>query len=237
MSGGPTQIRDADALRKIAEEAQRELEGAPAARVFEWARDEFGAAFAVASSMQDTVLPHLASRVIPGVDVLFLDTGYHFAETIATRDRTAGEYEITLRNLTPTQTVAQQDETYGEKLFARDPDLCCTLRKTHPLDEALDGYEAWATGVRRSEAVTRRETPVVSFDARRERIKVAPIVAWSDADVAAYVEQYGVIMNPLLDQGYPSIGCATCTRKVAPGEDARAGRWAGQDKIECGINT
>lgn len=237
MSTTPPTVRDADTLRTIAEAAAREFEGAPAERVFDWAREEFGDKFAVASSMQDTVLPHLAARAIPGVDVLFLDTGYHFAETLTTRDRAAAQYDITLRNLTPMQTVAQQDATYGENLFARDPDLCCTLRKTHPLDEALDGYEAWATGVRRSEAVTRRDTPVVSFDARRERIKVAPIVAWSDADVAAYVEEHAVVMNPLLGQGYPSIGCATCTRKVAPGEDARAGRWAGQDKIECGINT
>lgn len=231
-----SQVRDVDTLRRIADQAARELDGASAERVFEWARDEFGDRFAVASSMQDTVLPHLAAQVIPGVDVLFLDTGYHFVETIETRDRAAAVYDITLRNLTPTQSVTEQDATYGKDLFTRDPDLCCTLRKTHPLDEALDTYEAWATGVRRSEAVTRRETPVVSFDARRERIKVAPIVAWSDADVAQYIERHGVVTNPLLEQGYPSIGCATCTRKVAPGEDARAGRWAGQDKIECGIN-
>lgn len=229
-------VRDAETLRSVAEAARRDLDGAPTIRVLDWAREEFGDKFAVASSMQDAVLPHLASRVMPGVDVLFLDTGYHFAETIATRDRVAQEYDITLRNLTPTQSVAEQDASHGKDLFSRDPDLCCTLRKTHPLDDALDGYEAWATGVRRSEAVTRRDTPVVSFDERRERIKVAPIVAWSDTDVEEYIEAYGVISNPLLTQGYPSIGCATCTRGVAPGEDARAGRWAGQDKTECGIN-
>ena len=230
-------VRDAETLRSVAEAARRDLDGAPTIRVLDWAREEFGDKFAVASSMQDAVLPHLASRVMPGVDVLFLDTGYHFAETIATRDRVAQEYDITLRNLTPTQSVAEQDASHGKDLFSRDPDLCCTLRKTHPLDDALDGYEAWATGVRRSEAVTRRETPVVSFDARRERIKVAPLAAWSDEDVAAYLAEHDVVSNPLLTQGYPSIGCATCTRRVKPGEDARAGRWAGQDKVECGINT
>jgi len=229
-------VRDAETLRSVAEAARRDLDGAPTIRVLDWAREEFGDKFAVASSMQDAVLPHLASRVMPGVDVLFLDTGYHFSETIATRDRVAQEYDITLRNLTPTQSVAEQDASYGKDLFSRDPDLCCTLRKTHPLDDALDGYEAWATGVRRSEAVTRRDTPVVSFDERRERIKVAPIVAWSDTDVEEYIEAYGVISNPLPTQASPSIGCATCTRRVAPGEDARAGRWAGQDKTECGIN-
>lgn len=230
-------VRDPETLRRIAEHAGRVLEGASAVRVFEWAADEFGDLFAVASSMQDTVLPHLAASVMPGVDVLFLDTGYHFEETLRTRDEVESRYDVTLRNLTARQSVPEQDATYGEDLFRRDPDLCCTLRKTHPLDEAIDTYEAWATGVRRSEAVTRRETPVVSFDARRERIKVAPLAAWSDEDVAAYLAEHDVVSNPLLTQGYPSIGCATCTRRVKPGEDARAGRWAGQDKVECGINT
>ena len=230
-------VREPDELRRIAIRAAGELDGAPAEAVLDWAAAEFGERFAVATSMQDAVLTHLASRSLPGVDVLFLDTGYHFEETLQTRDAVASTYDVTLRTLEPSQSVAQQDATYGANLFERDPDLCCTLRKTHPLDEALDGYEAWATGVRRSEAITRRDTPVVSFDERRERIKVAPIVAWSDADVEAYIAEHAIVTNPLLTQGYPSIGCATCTRRVAPGEDARAGRWAGRDKVECGINT
>lgn len=233
---GERVIRPADELRALAEEAAQKLEGAPAEEIFGWAKETFGASFAVASSMQDAVLPHLASTVIPGVDVLFLETGYHFPETLQTRDRVASTYAVNLRNLLPTQTVAEQDATYGKDLYASDPDLCCTLRKTHPLDEAIDTYEAWATGVRRVEAVTRANTPVVSFDERRERIKVAPIVAWSDEDVEAYIAKHNIITNPLLTQGYPSIGCATCTRKVAPGEDPRSGRWAGQNKVECGIN-
>lgn len=230
-------VREPDELRRIAIRAAGELDGAPADAVLDWAAAEFGERFAVATSMQDAVLTHLASRSLPGVDVLFLDTGYHFDETLQTRDAVASTYDVTLRTLEPSQSVAEQDATYGANLFERDPDLCCTLRKTHPLDEALDGYEAWATGVRRSEAITRRDTPVVSFDERRERIKVAPIVAWSDADVEAYIAEHAIVTNPLLTQGYPSIGCATCTRRVAPGEDARAGRWAGRDKVECGINT
>lgn len=230
-------VREPDELRRIAIRAAGQLDGAPADAVLDWAAAEFGERFAVATSMQDAVLTHLASRSLPGVDVLFLDTGYHFEETLQTRDAVASTYDVTVRTLEPSQSVAQQDATYGANLFERDPDLCCTLRKTHPLDEALDGYEAWATGVRRSEAITRRDTPVVSFDERRERIKVAPIVAWSDADVEAYIAEHAIVTNPLLTQGYPSIGCATCTRRVAPGEDARAGRWAGRDKVECGINT
>lgn len=230
-------VREPDELRRIAIRAAGQLDGAPADAVLDWAAAEFGERFAVATSMQDAVLTHLASRSLPGVDVLFLDTGYHFEETLQTRDAVASTYDVALRTLEPSQSVAEQDATYGANLFERDPDLCCALRKTHPLDEALDGYEAWATGVRRSEAITRRDTPVVSFDERRERIKVAPIVAWSDADVEAYIAEHAIVTNPLLTQGYPSIGCATCTRRVAPGEDARAGRWAGRDKVECGINT
>lgn len=230
-------VREPDELRRIAIRAAGELDGAPADAVLDWAAAEFGERFAVATSMQDAVLTHLASRSLPGVDVLFLDTGYHFEETLQTRDAVASTYDVALRTLEPSQSVAEQDATYGANLFERDPDLCCALRKTHPLDEALDGYEAWATGARRSEAITRRDTPVVSFDERRERIKVAPIVAWSDADVEAYIAEHAIVTNPLLTQGYPSIGCATCTRRVAPGEDARAGRWAGRDKVECGINT
>ena len=132
--------------------------------------------------------------------------------------------------------MAEQDETYGKDLFGTNPDLCCLLRKEAPLDEAMENYEAWGSGMRRSEAVTRKGTPQISFDLRRRRVKISPLAAWTDADVEAYIAEHDVIVNPLIAQGYPSIGCAPCTRKVAPGEDARSGRWAGTGKIECGIN-
>ena len=229
-----TTITDLEAL---ATQAGRDLEGADAADIVRWAADTFGARFVVASSMQDTVLLHVVQSVIPDVDVLFLDTGYHFAETIETRDRVAARYpRLHVRNLTPRQTVAQQDADYGKDLFATDPDLCCALRKTHPLDEALDDYDAWATGLRRVESPTRANTPVVSFDPRRDKVKVAPLAAWTDEQVEAYAAEHDLIANPLLTQGYPSIGCAPCTRRVAAGEDPRAGRWSGTDQTECGIH-
>lgn len=229
-----TTITDLEAL---AAQAGSDLEGADATDIVRWAADSFGARFAVASSMQDTVLLHLVQSVIPDVDVLFLDTGYHFAETIETRDRVAARYpRLHVRNLTPRQTVAQQDADYGKDLFATDPDLCCALRKTHPLDEALDDYDAWATGLRRVESPTRANTPVVSFDPRRDKVKVAPLAAWTDEQVEAYAAEHALIANPLLSQGFPSIGCAPCTRRVAAGEDPRAGRWSGTDKTECGIH-
>jgi phosphoadenosine phosphosulfate reductase len=232
-----TTLRSAAELEAVAATADRELADASAAEILAWAAREFGPGFAVAGSMQDNVLVHLASQVIPGVDVLFLDTGYHFVETIGTADAVQTVYDVTLRRLLPLQTVAQQDAEHGKDLFARDPDLCCALRKVAPLNRALRQYEAWATGVRRAESSTRANTPVVQFDAKRGKVRIAPLAAWSDDDVAHYIETNNVLVNPLLSAEYPSIGCEPCTRRVLPGQDSRAGRWAGLAKTECGINT
>ncbi|MBV9163574.1 MAG: phosphoadenylyl-sulfate reductase [Pseudonocardiales bacterium] len=223
-------------LEQLARRAGRELDAAPAQEIVRWAVQTFGARFAVATSMQDAVLVHLVSRVAPGVDVLFLDTGYHFAETLGTRDAVAATYDVNLITVTPRQTVAEQDASYGPQLHDRDPDWCCWLRKVAPLDRTLAHYDAWITGLRRAEAPTRASTPVVSYDAQRGKVKISPIAAWSDADVEDYIATHGILINPLLTVGYPSIGCAPCTRAVAVGEDPRAGRWAGSAKTECGIH-
>jgi phosphoadenosine phosphosulfate reductase len=205
--------------------------------VLRWAGETFGAGFAITSSMADGLLAHLAGTAIPGVNVIFLDTGYHFAETIGTRDWITGVLPITLVNVTPPQTVAEQDAEYGAKLHERDPDLCCSLRKVKPLAETLSGYVAWGSGVRRDESPTRAGTKLVDWDAKRGMVKVNPIAAWTQDDVDAYIEAHQVPVNPLFELGYGSIGCAPCTRAVAPGEDPRAGRWAGRTKTECGIHT
>jgi phosphoadenosine phosphosulfate reductase len=205
--------------------------------VLRWAGETFGAGFAVTSSMADGLLAHLAGRAVPGVDVIFLDTGYHFAETIGTRDWITGVLPVTLVNVTPAQTVAEQDAEHGPRLHDRDPDLCCSLRKVTPLAQTLAGYVAWGSGVRRDEASTRAATRLVDWDGARGMVKVNPIAAWTQDDVDAYIAEHQVPVNPLFDLGYGSIGCAPCTRPVAPGEDARAGRWAGRGKIECGIHS
>ncbi|MGB6224571.1 MAG: phosphoadenylyl-sulfate reductase [Pseudonocardiaceae bacterium] len=223
-------------LEQLARRAGRELQSAPAQEVLRWAVQTFGARFAVASSMQDAVLVHLVSQVAPGVDVLFVDTGYHFAETLGTRDVVAATYHVNLITLRPRQTVAEQDSSHGPKLHDRDPDRCCAVRKVAPLDRALARYDAWATGLRRDEAPTRAATPVVSYDANRGKVKIAPLAAWSDADVADYIAEHHILINPLLTAGYPSIGCAPCTRAVTAGQDPRSGRWAGSTKTECGIH-
>jgi len=229
-------LRSGAELATVAKNAAMELADAPAQEILRWAADEFGSGLAVTASMQDTVLVHLASKALPGIDVLFLETGYHFIETIGTADAVEAVYDVSLRRLLPLQTVEQQDEQYGKDLFARDPDLCCALRKVAPLNKALKDYEAWATGVRRVESPTRANTPIVTFDAKRGRIKIAPLAAWTDDDVDAYIAEHNVLVNPLLSAEYPSIGCEPCTRRVLPGQDSRAGRWAGLAKTECGIN-
>ncbi|NUS11913.1 MAG: phosphoadenylyl-sulfate reductase [Streptomyces sp.] len=223
-------------LQQLAEQAGRDLEEASALDVLRWAADTFGSRLCVTSSMEDAVVAHLASRALPGIDVVFLDTGYHFPETIGTRDAVAAVMDVNVITVTPEQTVAEQDAEYGPRLHDRDPDKCCALRKIAPLERSLAGYDAWATGLRRDESPTRANTPVVGWDAKRQKVKIAPIARWTQEDVEAYVAEHGVLTNPLLMDGYASVGCAPCTRRVLEGEDARAGRWAAFGKTECGIH-
>ncbi|MFC8453249.1 phosphoadenylyl-sulfate reductase [Kitasatospora sp. NPDC057223] len=222
----------------IATAAGRDLEEASAQDVLRWAAETFGKRFCVTSSMEDAVVAHLASSVFPGVDVVFLDTGYHFAETIGTRDAVAAVMPVNVITLKPLLSVAEQDAQYGPQLHDRDPDLCCSLRKVEPLNRGLGGYDAWATGLRRDESPTRADTPVVAWDAKRRKVKIAPIARWTQEDVDAYVSANGVLLNPLLWEGYTSVGCSplSCTRKPVEGEEGRAGRWADSGKTECGIH-
>ena len=222
-------------LADLALHANAELEGATALEVMGWAAERFGSGLVVTSSMADTVMIHLAEQVAPGIDVVFLDTGYHFAETIGTRDAVRAVHDVNVIDVTAELTVAEQDARYGKDLFATDPDRCCAMRKVAPLGRALEPYAAWATGLRRADSAARAQTPVVSWDARRHIIKVAPIATWSDADVADYIERNGLMVNPLLEDGYASIGCEPCTLPSA-GDDVRGGRWAGRAKTECGIH-
>ena len=235
--------RSAAELEALAEAGAAELgsltdhEATPA-QVVDWVARNFGlGAVAVACSMADAALPHLVAEQLPGVDVLFLDTGYHFVETVATRDEVERRLDVRIVDVLPEQTVAEQDAAHGKDLFARDPAQCCALRKVAPLHDALQGYEVWFTGVRREEAPTRVNTPLVTWDAKNGLVKVNPVAAWTWDDLQAYASLHQVPMNLLLNFGYPSIGCRPCTKPVAPGEDPRSGRWAGLDKTECGLHT
>ncbi|QWC84961.1 phosphoadenylyl-sulfate reductase [Nocardioidaceae bacterium] len=234
--GSHTEGRSRDELREIVRHVGMELELAPAEDIIEWAAATFGPRFAVTSSMSDGVLAHVASRVVPGIDVVFLDTGYHFAETIGTRDAVAATMPVNVVSARPELTVAEQDAAYGKDLFARDPDACCRMRKVEPLSRMLAGYDAWATGLRRAETRDRVIAPVIGWDESKGKVKVSPLARWTDEDVEAYATEHGVLVNPLTYDGYPSIGCEPCTRRVEPGEDARAGRWSGTGKVECGIH-
>jgi phosphoadenosine phosphosulfate reductase len=223
-------------LRALAERGAAELgPDATAEQVLAWAAQTFDRLI-VASNMQDAVLVELTAKARPGVDVLFLDTGYHFAETIGTRDAVETVYDVRIVNATPEHTVAEQDRLLGKDLFARDPNQCCALRKVAPLQKTLAGYDAWVTGVRRVEAPTRAATPLVTYDEKFGLVKINPIAAWTDEEMDAYITEHGVLVNPLVSEGYPSIGCAPCTAKPLPGADKRSGRWAGTGKIECGLH-
>ncbi|HEU0042451.1 MAG TPA: phosphoadenylyl-sulfate reductase [Jiangellaceae bacterium] len=224
-----------DKLEALALDAASNLEHADAGEILRWAHETFGDRFAVTASMADGVLSHVAGRAVPGITVLFLDTGYHFAETLGTRDAVAATYDVRVETISHPLRVPEHEAEYG-KLYEIDADLCCAIRKVWPLDRALAPYDAWAGGVRRSESPSRADTPVVGWDPKRRKVKVNPLASWTDEQVDAYVTEHDILVNPLREIGYLSIGCAPCTRPVAPGEDPRAGRWAGSAKTECGIH-
>lgn len=227
-------------VRALAAEAARKLEHREASRVLHWAASVVPR-FAVTSSFgaESVVLLHMLSTVAPHVPVLFLDTGLHFEQTLAHRRELARELGLRVVDVHPARTVAEQAADVGDALWYRDPDRCCGLRKTAPLRQALADVDGWATGVRRSQTPQRAGTPVV--EARRHAgrwlVKVAPLAPWRDEDVAAYVRRRDLPVNPLVADGYRSIGCAPCTTRTAADDDPRAGRWAHDPtKTECGLH-
>jgi phosphoadenosine phosphosulfate reductase len=230
---------DADFIRALAAEAAGHLEDKPAEAVLAWAADVLPR-FAVTSSFgaESAVLLHLIRSTGRDVPVIFLDTGYHFSETIDYRRRLAAEWGLTVLDVQPDYSPRQQDAIHGKDLFRFDPDACCRLRKTIPLRRALANHDGWASGVRRTQTPQRANTPVVEARQLDGRwvTKIAPLATWSDDDVLAYQIRHDLPAHPLMRQGYASIGCAPCTLKVTDGADPRAGRWAGHGKTECGIH-
>jgi phosphoadenosine phosphosulfate reductase len=223
-------------LRSLIDRAADELGDADALEILRWADKMLGQRVVVTTSLQDAVLVDLAARVRPGIDVIFLDTGYHFAETLGMRDAVRSTYDVRLLSVEPGQTVPDQDEAHGKDLFGRNPDLCCHLRKVVPLNTMLGLYDGWVTGLRRAESMSRKDATAIEWDSRREMVKINPIVNWTDNEVGDYIEEREILVNPLRAEGYPSIGCAPCTMPVAEGDDPRSGRWAGSPKKECGLH-
>lgn len=230
---------DDDWIRDVVDAAGGHLEGASAERVLTWLAVTVPRP-AVTSSFgaESAVLLHLLSRVAPHIPVLFLDTGLHFQETLTFRRELAADLGLSVVDVYPARSVEDQALDHGDRLWERDPDACCGLRKTVPLRQALRDYGGWASGVRRVQTPERAATPVV--EARRHdgrwMVKVAPLAAWTDADVADYLDAHHLPRHPLTTAGFRSIGCAPCTTPVSPDQDPRAGRWASTAKTECGIH-
>jgi phosphoadenosine phosphosulfate reductase len=206
----------------------RALETQPATAAIDWAWDRFGPDVVLAASFQDCVLIDLVSQVAPGIEVAFLDTGYHFAETLWYVEQVRGRYDLNLSVIKPDVPL--------DDLWLTDPDACCNARKVEPLAKALAGKAAWMTGLRRAEADSRSNAPIVAYDIGKGLVKVNPIASWTDADVEGYISDRDLAVHPLADRGYASIGCWPCTRPVSEGEAIRSGRWAGTDKTECGLH-
>jgi phosphoadenosine phosphosulfate reductase len=204
-----------------------EFEKWSAEAIIEWAVENFAPHLALTASMTDAVLIDLAVKVDPAIEVVFIDTGYHFAETLHTVEQVRRRYGLNLRIM----TVQRQDEP----LWQADPENCCTAVKVGQLDRALTGKAAWMSGLRRAEADSRVTAPLVARDLRG-LIKINPIAMWSDEDVQSYIQANDVILNPLIDQGFTSIGCQPCTQRPTDSDDARSGRWAGTAKTECGLH-
>ena len=218
-------LPDLDELEAVS----RSFEAADPAEIIGWTVERFGDDVIVAASFEDAVLPHLAASVKPDIEVLFLDTQYHFAETLWFVEEVRRAFELNVVTATP--------EVEPDNRWRVDVNDCCRVRKVEPLNRALSGKKAWITGLKRVDGPTRADAPIVSWDTARQMVKVNPLATWTAADVGTYALVNELPTNPLQERGYPSIGCWPCTKPVAPGEDPRAGRWAGSGKTECGLHS
>lgn len=204
-----------------------DLATAPAGKAIRWAVDEFGPDLVLAASFQDVVLIDLAVKVDPRIEVVFLDTGAHFPETLEFVEQVRARYDL---NLTVTHPVPEASA------WPCGSERCCQLRKVEPLRQVLSTKQAWLTSLKRSDAATRASAPVVGWDATFGVVKVNPLATWTDDDVDSYLADHDLPVHPLTSRGYRSIGCAPTTRPTAEGEDPRAGRWSGTGKTECGLH-
>lgn len=213
------------------------LETSTPQEVLEWAFTVFGAGVVATSSLQtqSVALLHMISETAPEIPIIFLDTGFHFPETLAFRDELANMLKLNIRNVRAEMGHARFKQVHGE-LYRRDPDLCCYINKVAPLEKALENSEAWISGIRRDQTQARSDTRILSLEANG-KYKVCPLALWTEHDVWRYMHEHNLPDHPLFAQGYPSIGCAPCTRAVKMGENARAGRWEESAKTECGLHT
>lgn len=223
---------------KLAGESWR-LEDANARERIEWAVETYGDGLALSASFgggEGMALLDMISKITNKVTVLTIDTGFIFKETAEFREEVMRRYKLPVEVLRPALSVEEQVEKYGEQMRTCSPDLCCQIRKIEPLQKALQNYDAWMTGIRREQTPQRAGTKIVGWEENYHAAKIAPIADWTEDQVWDYNNEHDIPVNSLLHQGYKSIGCEPQTRPVHNDEDARAGRWAGTDKIECGIH-
>jgi phosphoadenosine phosphosulfate reductase len=232
-----------DERRQLAEQSER-FEGAPVPEILQWCWERFGARAAIGTSFQGAglVVIHYARELGLDFPIFTIDTGLLFPETLELKAAIEARYGIQIESLKPELSLEKQAEEYGEALWARYPDTCCTLRKVLPLQKKLAELDVWITGLRRQQSETRAQTRIIEiykFDVLRDRhiIKLNPLAGWTREEVQAFLKEHGIPQNALLERGYRSIGCMPCTRPVSEGESERAGRWTGFDKSECGIHT
>jgi phosphoadenosine phosphosulfate reductase len=234
-SGRENPVSGHEELLKVSES----LEDATPQEILRWAVDVYGEDLTLSVSFgnpEGMVLLDMLSRITDRAQVFTLDTRFLFEETIRFREEAMKRYRLPLKVITPELSVEEQVERYGPELYSCAPDLCCEIRKIEPQRKFLRDYGAWVTGIRRDQTPQRASTPVVVFDEYFGVAKISPLAGWTTDEVDEYVRRHDVPLNPLLSMGYRSIGCEPCTRPVAPGEDARAGRWPGMDKTECGLH-
>ncbi|MDO4632002.1 MAG: phosphoadenylyl-sulfate reductase [Corynebacterium sp.] len=223
--------------QELVEKYADQLYHASAEDILDWTHNHASGPIVVTLSMENTVLAELAAQYTPTADFLFLDTEYHFPETLDVAQQVIERYpNQRLITAKAHLTKAEQNRVYGSNLYLSNPTACCRMRKVEPLAVALSPYVGWVTGLRRVDGPTRVEAPALSLD-WTGRLKISPIITWTLEQTEEFIVDHNLIRHPLTQQGYPSIGCATCTLPVAEGEDPRAGRWAGNAKTECGLHT
>jgi phosphoadenosine phosphosulfate reductase len=216
----------------------RRFEDVPPQDILRWTVATYAPDAVLTCSFQHegVALAHMLQDIAPETPIVFINTGYHFPETLAYRDLLVARYGFNIREVGPALSQAAVAELHGPDLFRRDPDRCCEINKVEPLRRAISGVRAWINGRRRDQASTRRALPILE-ELPSGLVKVNPLARWTSKDTYYYLKQHAIPFHPLFEQGYTSIGCEPCTRPVLAGEDERAGRWAGRDKVECGIHT
>jgi phosphoadenosine phosphosulfate reductase len=222
-------------LKKVSDS----LEGKAPEEAVEWALSSFGQkdiSLACSFGAEDVALVHMVAGINPKARIFYLDTDLLFKETLEVKERIEERYNLKTERYGAKSTLKQMEEEFGPELWKKDPDKCCNIRKMIPLAEALSGLKAWITGIRRDQAPTRANAPVVGWDAKFKIVKINPLVKWTSEDVWNYIKKNNVPYNALHDRNFPSIGCEPCTKPVMPGQDPRAGRWAGFQKTECGLH-